>query len=83
MYHVNVYVSYKESILDPQVEVITKAMNRLGFGQIEKLKLGKQFDFELAGTSIEEVEIAANQLCDQLLANINMESYRIHITEVN
>lgn len=83
MYHVNVYVSYKESILDPQVEVITKAMNRLGFGQIEKLKLGKQFDFELAGTSIEEVEIAANQLCDRLLANINMESYRIHITEVN
>ena len=58
MYFVKVYVTYKESVLDPQGEAVKGAVHRLGFTEIEEM--------------IEEV-------CDKLLANVNMETYRYEI----
>jgi phosphoribosylformylglycinamidine synthase len=47
MFKVRVYVSYKESVLDPQAEVIEGAMNRLNQGEVSQVKIGKFFDFDV------------------------------------
>ncbi|MGO2083369.1 phosphoribosylformylglycinamidine synthase subunit PurS [Vagococcus sp.] len=83
MYQVNVYVSYKDSVLDPQAEVITEAMNHLEKGTIKNLKIGKQFDFSIDATDLATAEKQVDQLCDQLLANVTMESYEFSVVEVN
>lgn len=81
MFNVRVYVGYKESVLDPQAEVIEGAMNRLGHGQVSEVKIGKFFDFKVAADSNEEALAIADKISDELLANVNMESYKVELTE--
>lgn len=78
MYHVKVYVTYKESILDPQGEAVKTALHRLDYQTVDKVTVGKYFELNIAdrGQNIDE---EVDQMCDQLLANVNMESYRYEI----
>lgn len=83
MFKVRVYVGYKESVLDPQAEVIQGAINRLGHGVVSDVKIGKFFDFNVEATQeIEAIKIA-EKIADQLLANVNMESYQVEVMEAN
>ena len=73
MYLVKVYVTYKESVLDPQGEAVKGAVHRLGYQNVSEIRIGKYF--ESVAAEIEEV-------CDKLLANVNMETYRYEIIEM-
>lgn len=83
MFKVRVYVSYKESVLDPQAEVIEGAMNRLNQGEVSQVKIGKFFDFDVKKETKEEAIKVAKAISDQLLANVNMESYQVELLEEN
>ena len=83
MFKVRVYVSYKESVLDPQAEVIEGAMNRLNQGEVSQVKIGKFFDFDVNKETKEEAIKVARTISDQLLANVNMESYQVELLEEN
>ncbi|MBO0420262.1 MAG: phosphoribosylformylglycinamidine synthase subunit PurS [Vagococcus fluvialis] len=83
MFKVRVYVSYKESVLDPQAEVIEGAMNRLNQGEVSQVKIGKFFDFDVKKETKEEAIKVAEAISDQLLANVNMESYQVELLEEN
>lgn len=83
MFKVRVYVSYKESVLDPQAEVIEGAMNRLNQGEVSQVKIGKFFDFDIKKETKEEAIKVAEAISDQLLANVNMESYQVDLLEEN
>ncbi|MGF2055467.1 phosphoribosylformylglycinamidine synthase subunit PurS [Vagococcus fluvialis] len=83
MFKVRVYVSYKESVLDPQAEVIEGAMNRLNQGKVSQVKIGKFFDFNVKAETKEEAIKVAEAISDQLLANVNMESYQVELLEEN
>ena len=78
MYFVKIYVTYKDSVLDPQGEAVKDAVHRLGFEEIEEIRIGKYFELkvEKRDRSIEET---IEEVCDKLLANINMETYRYEI----
>lgn len=80
MYFVKVYVTYKESVLDPQGEAVKKAVHRMGYKEIEEIRIGKYFEIRVA-KSDRPVEEAIEEVCDKLLANVNMESYRYEIQE--
>ncbi len=43
MYFVKVYVTYKDSVLDPQGEAVKGAVHRLGYDEIENVRIGKYF----------------------------------------
>ncbi|MBO0477486.1 phosphoribosylformylglycinamidine synthase subunit PurS [Vagococcus sp. DIV0080] len=81
MFKIRVYVGYKESVLDPQAEVIQGAINRLGHGEVSDVKIGKFFDFKVSATSKEDAIQIAEKISDQLLANVNMESFKVEILE--
>lgn len=83
MFKVRVYVGYKESVLDPQAEVIQGAINRLGHGIVSDVKIGKFFDFNVEATQKEEAIKIAEKIADQLLANVNMESFQVEVMEAN
>ena len=83
MFKVRVYVSYKESVLDPQADVIEGAMNRLNQGEVSQVKIGKFFDFYVNKETKEEAIKVAEAISDQLLANVNMESYQVELLEEN
>jgi len=79
MYNVKVFVTYKESILDPQGEAVRGAVHRMGFDEIEDIRIGKYFEIKVSDTDSRSVEEVIETICDKLLANVVMESYRYEI----
>ncbi|KRM46890.1 hypothetical protein FC51_GL001803 [Lentilactobacillus parabuchneri DSM 5707 = NBRC 107865] len=76
------YVNYKKSILNPEAEAVHKALKRLGYDNIDDVKLGKYFELTVAdGKSKDELDHEINEICDKLLANYNMENYHYEIVE--
>lgn len=81
MYFVKVYVTYKDSVLDPQGEAVKNAVHRLGYDNIEDIRIGKYFEIQVSASE-EEVEATIEAICDRLLANVNMETYRYEINKM-
>lgn len=81
MYFVKVYVTYKDSVLDPQGEAVKNAVHRLGYANIEDIRIGKYFEIQVSASE-EEVEATIEAICDRLLANVNMETYRYEINKM-
>ena len=71
-----VHVMLKDGVLDPQGEAIRHALGALGFDGVEGVRQGKVIELDLAdGTTEDEVA----QMCEKLLANTVIESYRIDL----
>ncbi len=69
-----VIVMLKDGVLDPQGEAIRHALDSLGFSGVEGVRQGKVIELDLAdGCGEENVRV----MCDKLLANTVIESYRI------
>lgn len=81
MYFVKVYVTYKESVLDPQGEAVKGAVHRLGYTEVEEIRIGKYFEMKVAASD-KPVEVMVEEVCDKLLANVNMETYRYEIQKM-
>lgn len=78
MYFVKIYVTYKDSVLDPQGEAVKDAVHRLGFEEIEEIRIGKYFELKVEKRD-HSIEETIEEVCDRLLANVNMETYRYEI----
>ena len=72
-----VHVMLKTGVLDPQGEAVRHALGALGFDGVTGVRQGKVIEIELAdGTS----ETDVNAMCEKLLANTVIESYRVDMS---
>ena len=74
-----VTVTLKTSVLDPQGKAIEGALKSLGFDGVDSVRQGKVFDLEVAGNDKAKAEAEIKQMCEKLLANTVIESYRVEI----
>lgn len=77
---VKVYVTLKKSVLDAQGEAIKSAINTMGYDQVADVHMGKYFELSFEN-DYEQLEKDVDAICDELLANPNIETYRYEITE--
>ncbi|MEX0368523.1 MAG: phosphoribosylformylglycinamidine synthase subunit PurS [Ruegeria sp.] len=71
-----VHVMLKNGVLDPQGEAVRHALGALGFEGVNGVRQGKVIELDLAdGTS--EADVTA--MCEKLLANTVIESYRVEL----
>jgi len=71
---INVHVTLKTGVLDPQGKAIHHALEGLGFAGVNDVRQGKLIELDVdEGVGDEEVEA----MCRKLLANIVIENYRI------
>ena len=71
---VQVYVTLKPGVLDPQGQAVARTLVRMGFDDVADVRVGKYIELELHGeTNRERIET----MCKQLLANTVIEDYRI------
>lgn len=77
MHKVRVYVTLRESILDPAGTAVKGSLNRQGFQEVENVRIGKYI--ELTVDKVDEARI--KDMCEKLLANTVMEDYRIEVEE--
>ena len=71
-----VHVMLKNGVLDPQGEAVRHALGALGFDGVGSVRQGKVIEMDLAdGTP----ESTVAEMCEKLLANTVIESYRIEV----
>lgn len=74
-----VTVMLKDGVLDPQGEAVRHALGALGFSGVESVRQGKVIELGLASTDRAGAEAEVRQMCERLLANTVIESYRVEI----
>ena len=72
-----VMVTLKEGVLDPQGEAIRHALGALGFAGVNGVRQGKMIELDLVEQDAGAAEAQAREMCEKLLANTVIESYRI------
>jgi phosphoribosylformylglycinamidine synthase len=77
-----VFVSLKPTVNDPQGLVIADGLRSLGFSEVEGVRAGKYIEVRLAAPSAGEASQRVDAMCDRLLANTVIESYRYEVEEL-
>ncbi|MFK3988227.1 MULTISPECIES: phosphoribosylformylglycinamidine synthase subunit PurS [Exiguobacterium] len=76
MKKVNVYVTLRESVLDPQGVAVKGGLEHLGFTGVESVRIGKVIELQVAE---ETTEAMVRDMCEKLLVNTVIENYRIEM----
>lgn len=74
-----VHVGLKPGVLDPQGKAVADTLGRMGFGEVTSARIGKTIDLDLEGADRADAENRVKEMCEKLLANTVIESYRIEI----
>ena len=74
-----VYITLKPGVLDPEGETIGASLRRLGFEEIEGVRVGKYLEIEVGAHDEAELRRRVEEMCEVLLANPVLENYRIEI----
>ena len=72
---VTVFVSPKNTVLDPQGAAVEQAMKSLGHESVEGVRVGKTITFEMDGSDSPETREELDKLCDGLLSNPVIEDF--------
>jgi phosphoribosylformylglycinamidine synthase len=74
-----VTVMLKTGVLDPQGEAVCHALGSLGFQGVIGVRQGKVIELDLAETDADKAEAEVKAMCEKLLANTVIESYRVEL----
>jgi phosphoribosylformylglycinamidine synthase len=72
-------VFLKPGVLDVQGKAVENALHGLGWPQVEGVRVGKTIEFDLKADNAAEAEAEVKQMCEKLLANTVIESYRVEV----
>jgi len=76
-----IHVGLKPGVLDPQGRAIARSLGDLGFNEVKEARQGKVIELDLTGEDISIAETRVKDMCEKLLANTVIESYRIEIED--
>jgi phosphoribosylformylglycinamidine synthase len=74
-----VHVFLKPGVLDVQGKAVEQALHGLGWGGVDHVRVGKTIEFEMAGADRASAEAEVKAMCEKLLANTVIESYRVEV----
>ncbi len=75
-----VQVMLKSGVLDPQGEAVRHALGALGFDGVSGVRQGKVIELDLAETDPARAEAQVTEMCEKLLANTVIESYKLELS---
>ncbi|MDP2763369.1 MAG: phosphoribosylformylglycinamidine synthase subunit PurS [Brevundimonas sp.] len=78
MAKVKVHVFLKPGVLDVQGKAVEGALHGLGWADVSNARVGKLIEFDL-GDDLGDKAAEVKRMCETLLANTVIESYRIEI----
>lgn len=80
MKKVKIYVTLKESILDPQGSAVQGSLKKIGFGEVTDLRIGKYLEVTIGDTD-RDIDTIVKEMCEKVLTNTVIENYRYEIEE--
>ncbi len=76
---VQIHISLKNGVLDPQGKAIENSLRNLGFDRVENVRQGKFIELDIDENDPVEAQKQATEMCERLLANTVIESYRVDL----
>ncbi len=71
-----IHVTFKNGVLDPQGKAVHHALNDLGYKEVQGVQVGKYMEIQLQDVTEDEAQNRVQEMCEKLLANTVIESYR-------
>ena len=66
-------------MLDVQGKAVEAALHGLGWPGVANVRIGRVIEFDVAGADAAAAEAEVKAMCDKLLANTVIESYRAEV----
>ncbi|TGK78349.1 phosphoribosylformylglycinamidine synthase subunit PurS [Leptospira noumeaensis] len=82
MFVAKINVTLKESVLDPQGQTVLRTLHDQGKNLISDLRVGKYIEMKISASSQADAEISAKEICESLLVNQVIETYRLVVEKV-
>ncbi|GGL60104.1 phosphoribosylformylglycinamidine synthase subunit PurS [Sporolactobacillus putidus] len=79
MKKVKVFITLKESVLDPQGQAVMQSLHNMDYQNVKDVRIGKYIELEVEDSA--DVAEQVDAICDKLLANTVIENYRYEIGE--
>ncbi len=76
---VEVRITPREGILDPEGETIARALGNLGYEGVSRVRAGRLVRLRLAAESRESARAAVERMCEELIANPIIEDYAVAV----
>lgn len=80
MFKVTVYVTLRESVLDPQGNAVQESLHSLGYDEVGDVRIGKYMELEINSEDQKMAQQRVKEMCEKLLANTVIEDYRFEMT---
>jgi phosphoribosylformylglycinamidine synthase subunit PurS len=80
MYKVKVFVTLRESVLDPQGTAVKHSLQSLNYREVADVRIGKYMELAIE-KSDRDINEVVNEICNSLLANPVIEDYRYEVEE--
>lgn len=80
-YVVQVRITPRPGILDPEGETIGRALGTLGYRGVTAVRAGRLITLHLAAGSADEARSMAVEMCERLIANPIIEDYEVQVEE--
>jgi phosphoribosylformylglycinamidine synthase len=74
---VQVIITLKKNVLDPQGKVIQQTLDSMGFNNISEVRQGKFFEIEIDEKDQKKAKEKVEDLSKKLLTNLVIEDYKI------
>ena len=74
---IQVIVTLKNGVLDPQGKAIQQTLNGMGFNDVSGVRQGKYFEVDVDVKDEKKAKISVEEMCKKLLANLVIEDYKI------
>lgn len=82
MYRAKIKVTLRKSILDVQGKAVQSALHKLGYADVESVRIGKYIELELGNTDEALARKNAEEACKKLLSNPVMEDYSFELEKI-
>ncbi|MFJ7973496.1 phosphoribosylformylglycinamidine synthase subunit PurS [Psychrobacillus sp. NPDC096389] len=81
MKKVKVYVTLRESVLDPQGSAVMGALHSMNYKEVSDVRIGKFLELQIE-ESDRDLDAIVKEMCEKLLTNTVIEDYRYEVEEV-
>lgn len=73
---VELHITLKDSILDPQGKAIEGSLKRLGYSEVGEVRVGKFLQMTIQETDMEKARGRVQEMCTRLLSNPIIENVK-------
>ncbi|CDM92950.1 MULTISPECIES: phosphoribosylformylglycinamidine synthase subunit PurS [Oscillatoriales] len=82
-FQAKVYVTLRPSVLDPAGTAVRSGVQQMGYQNVEQIRIGKYIEVTLQAADEAEAVQQIDQICDRILANPVIETYRFDLTPLS